>query len=75
MRTDDRSDLDQIYEGARELFLRGEYARALDGFKSIYVVDCTFRDVVEIIDDYYDTGEREWRAKYEIRFQQQHGAA
>ena len=62
--------LDRIYEGAKDLFLRGEHDRALDRFKSIYEVDCTFRDVAEIVNDYYDTSEREWLAKYERRFQQ-----
>jgi hypothetical protein len=69
MDTDGKSDLDRIYEGAKDLFLRGEHDRALDRFKSIYEVDCTFRDVTEIVNDYYDTAQHEWLAKYETRFQ------
>jgi hypothetical protein len=71
----DKSDLDRIYEGARDLFLRGEHERALDRFQSIYEVDCTFRDVAEIVDDYYDTAKGEWVAKYDSRFKQQHERA
>ena len=63
------SDLDRIYEGAKDLFLRGEHDRALDRFKSIYEVDCMFRDIAEIVNDYYDIALREWLAKYETRFQ------
>jgi hypothetical protein len=75
MHADGKSDLDGIYEGAKDLFLRGEHDRALDRFKSIYEVDCTFRDVAEIVNDYYDTAESEWLAKYETRFQQKSGSA
>ena len=75
MHADGKSDLDRIYEGARDLFLRGEHDRALDRFKSIYEIDCTFRDVAEIVNDYYDTAKSEWFAKYESRFQHQHGTA
>jgi len=69
MHADGKSDLDRIYEGARDLFLRGQHDRALDRFQSIYEVDVTFRDVAEIVNDYYDTARREWLAKYETRFQ------
>jgi hypothetical protein len=75
MDSDDKSDLARIYEGARDLFLRGQHDRALDRFKSIYEVDCTFRDVAEIVNDYYDTAKDAWLAKYETRFQQLHGTA
>ena len=68
-----KSDLHLIYEGARDLFLRGQHDRALDRFQSIYEIDVTFRDVTEIVNDYYNTAKREWVAKYQSRFQQQHG--
>ena len=67
MYADDKS-LDRIYEEAKGLFRLGEHDRALDRFKSIYEVDCTFRDVAEIINDYYDTTPGECLAKYETRF-------
>jgi hypothetical protein len=55
--------LGRIYNRAIELFLRGDYEGALDGFKSIYEVDCAFRDVAKILDDYY-AQQTEWTAKY-----------
>jgi len=58
---------------ARELFLLGEHDRAFARFKSIYEVDCTFRDVADIVNDYYDTAEDAWVAKYKARFGQRHG--
>jgi hypothetical protein len=75
MHPDDKSDLDRIYEGARELFQLGEHDRALERFKSVYEVACTFRDVEEIINDYYDTGRSEWLTKYETRFLEQQRTA
>ena len=63
-----KSDLDHIYEGARELFRLGQYDRAFERFKSIYEVDVTFRDVAEIVNDYYDTEQDAWLAKYHARF-------
>jgi len=71
MPSNDRPELDRIYEGARELFLRGEYDRALDRFKSVYEVDCTFRDVAAIVNDYYDAPKANWIAKYETQFRGQ----
>ena len=75
MHPDDKSDLGRIYAGARVLFLEGRYDRALERFQSIYEVDCTFRDVAEFINDYYDNKEGEWLAKWGARFRQQHGMA
>ena len=74
MLSNDRSGLSSIYEGAKELFLRGEHDRALDRFKSIYEVDCTFRDVANIVHDYYDSAKDKWIAKYDAQFRAQHGA-
>ena len=68
MPSDDNSDLSRIYEGARELFLHGEHGRALERFLSIYEVDCTFRDIANIINDYYDSPRDKWLAKYETQF-------
>jgi len=69
MPSDDSSDLNRIYEGAKELFLRGKYDRALERFESIYEIDCTFRDIASIINDYYDDAPKEkWIAKYEAHF-------
>lgn len=70
MHSDDILDLGRIYEDARELFRLGEHDRALERFKSIYEIDCTFRDVAEIVNDYYDIARGEWLAKYERRFQE-----
>jgi hypothetical protein len=75
MNINDNSALGRIYDGARELFQLGEHDRALDRFKSIYEVDCTFRDVADIVNDYYDTAKNEWLSKYEARFRQQHETA
>ena len=68
MNTDDKFGLGRIYEGAKELFQLGQHDRALERFQSIYEVDCTFRDVAEIVNDYYDTTKNEWVSKYEERF-------
>jgi len=73
--SDDRSDLNQIYEGAKELFLRGEYDRALERFESIYEIDCTFRNIANVINDHYDAPRDKWIAKYEAQFRSQHGAS
>lgn len=73
MKRDDESALESIYAGAREVFLRGEHDRALDRFKSVYEVDCTFRDASEIINDYYDLPPDVWVAKYAARFHDQKG--
>jgi len=75
MNPDNKTDLGRIYAGARELFIDGEHDRALERFKSIYEVDCTFHDVAEIINDYYDAEDDEWLAKWDARFRQQHGTA
>ena len=72
MNTDDNSALGRIYDGAKELFRRGEHGRALDRFQSIYEVDCTFRDVAEIVHDYHDTAKDQWVPKYKARFGQEH---
>jgi hypothetical protein len=66
--TYDKSGLRRIYEEAKELFLRGKHDQAQERFKSIYEVDCTFRDVANIVDDYYDVAKDKWIAKYEAQF-------
>lgn len=58
------SDLGRIYNRAVELFLHRDYDGALGSFKSIYAVDCAFRDVEKIVDDYYSGTRAEWAVKY-----------
>ena len=74
MPTDDTPGLNRIYEGAKELFLLGEHDRALERFLSIYEVDCTFRDIANIVNDHYDAPRDKWIAKYEAQFRTQRGA-
>jgi hypothetical protein len=59
----------RLYEEGRGLFLQGKYEDAIESFKRIYGEDLLFRDVVEIVHDYYDKERREWVAKYAARFQ------
>jgi hypothetical protein len=66
--TYDKSGLKRIYEAAKELFLRGKHVQALESFKSIYEVAFNFRDVANIIDDYYNLANDKWVAKYEAKF-------
>lgn len=70
-RTYDITDLGRIYEGAKELFLHGKYDQALEDFKFIYERDIRVRDVVDIINDYYEMPKDKWIAKYQVRFQAQ----
>jgi hypothetical protein len=71
MHTEDAS-LAVIYEQAKNDFLLGDYDRAFDRFLSIYEVDIFFRDVNDIVNDYYlnedGISEEECIAKYKIRF-------
>ncbi len=62
----------RLYEEGRQLFLRGKYDDAIEPFKRIYEDTMAFRDVAQIVEDYYgmDTV-REWIAKYEQRFRDQ----
>ncbi|HLX95977.1 MAG TPA: hypothetical protein VKU37_09545 [Verrucomicrobiae bacterium] len=70
-RTYDPAGLRQIYEEAKELFLCGKYAQALEDFKAIYEQDIGVRDVGEILLDYFDMPEDKWIAKYTVRFRAQ----
>jgi hypothetical protein len=78
MHTEDAS-LALIYEQAKNAFLLGDYDRAFDRFLSIYEVDIFFRDVKEIINDYYlnsdGISKDECIAKYKTRFQKNDAAA
>jgi hypothetical protein len=67
--------IERLYEEGRQLFLRGKHEEALDRFKHIYEDTVVFRDVGEIVDDYYAKPEQEWLAKYRARFERQNGAA
>ena len=66
--TFDKSGLKRIYEEAKELFLRGKHDQAQEKFLSIYEADCTFRDVGNIVNDYYDMAKDKWIAKYKAQF-------
>jgi hypothetical protein len=72
MRSENKSDLAAIYEEAKILFLLGDYDRAFDRFSSIYKQDIFFRDVTEIVNDYYlesdGISKEECIAKYKTRF-------
>jgi hypothetical protein len=72
MAPSNKSDFDRIYEGATVVFLNDEHEHALHRFLSIYEVDCTFRDVAEIVNDYWDMQKPEWVAKYHSRFKSPH---
>jgi hypothetical protein len=61
----------RFYEDGRRLFLRGKHDEAVDQFKRIYELTLEFRDVTEIVEDYYGLPREEWIAKYQTRFQSQ----
>jgi hypothetical protein len=65
----------QLYEEGRKLFLQGKHEEALDRFKRIYEDTTAFRDVAEIVEDYYAHGQNEWVAKFRPRFESQSGIA
>ena len=60
------------YEDARRVFLLGKHERAMEGFKSIYMEKVDFRDVAQIVHDYYDMTKADWISKYEARFKGAH---
>ena len=70
-RTYDKAGLTQIYEEAKELFLRGKHDQALEGFKSIYEHDALFRDVAIIVEESYDMPKGKFMAKYKAQFRAQ----
>ena len=63
------------YENARQLFLFGKHESAFEGFKSIYIEKVDFRDVAQIVNDYYDMAEDEWIKKYDAHFKEPHETA
>jgi hypothetical protein len=65
----------QLYEEGRQLFLKGEHEEALGRFKRIFEDSAVFRDVEEIVIDYYSIPEHEWLAKYQARFESRSGIA
>jgi hypothetical protein len=67
--------IERLYEEGRRLFLQGKHEEALDRFKRIYEDTTVFRDVAEIVEDYYANGQDEWIAKYQPRFARQSGVA
>jgi outer membrane protein assembly factor BamD (BamD/ComL family) len=60
--------IEKLYEEGRQLFRRGKHEEALDRFKRIYEDTTVFRDVGEIVEDYYAHGEDVWLKKYRARF-------
>jgi hypothetical protein len=63
----------RLYDEGRRLFLQGKHEEALERFKRIYEDTTVFRDVAEIVEDYYAKGEDAWIAKYRPRFERQDG--
>jgi hypothetical protein len=62
--------LNQLYDEGRQLFLSGKHREAVERFKRIYELDSQFRDVAEIVDDYYSSElEAVWLEKYQARFE------
>jgi hypothetical protein len=59
---------EQLYEEGRQLFLNGKHEAALDRFKRIFEDSAVFRDVEEIVLDFYSKPKHEWLAKYQERF-------
>ena len=57
-----------LYAEGRQLFRKGDYEEAMSRFKRIYEDSVIYRDVAQIIDDYYTTGEEAWRKKYRMQF-------
>ncbi len=60
------------YGDARQLFLAGNHESAFDEFKRIYMEKADFRDVAQIVNDYYDLAKDDWIAKYNARFKGPH---
>jgi hypothetical protein len=67
--------IERLYDEGRRLFLQGKHEEALERFKRIYEDKTVFRDVAEIVEDYYAHGEDAWIAKYQPRFERQSGVA
>jgi hypothetical protein len=64
--------IETLYTEGRDLFLQGKHEEALDCFKRIYEETLDFRDVCEIVDEYYAGGEKEqWIKKNQSRFKEQ----
>ena len=59
----------QLYEEGRRLFLAGKYEEATQKFMRIYEDSSIYRDVAEIVEDFYAMeGGKDWIAKYKQRF-------
>jgi outer membrane protein assembly factor BamD (BamD/ComL family) len=67
--------IEKLYQEGRQLFLKGKHGEALDRFKRIYEDTTVFRDVAEIVEDYYAHGEDVWLRKYRARFESPSGVA
>jgi hypothetical protein len=61
--------LEQLYNEGQTMLLSGKHREALERFKRIYDLDSCFRDVAEIVEDYYSSKSEEvWLKKYQARF-------
>lgn len=67
--------IEKLYEEGRRLFLKRRYEDAIERFKRIYEDTTVFRDVAEIIEDYYANGQDEWVRKFRPRFENKRGVA
>ena len=67
----DKSDFTRIYEEGKKLFLRGKFDQAKDRFKSIYEYDSSFRNVADIVEDYYGLPKDKWVEKYKTLFRRE----
>ena len=61
--------LQRVYDEGRQLFLQGNYVESVERFSGIYRVDLFYRDVVEIVHEFYEKPRSEWIAKYTPRFE------
>jgi hypothetical protein len=63
---------ERLYDEGRRLFLRGKYDEAIEPFKRIYEATTIYRDVAQIVEDFYGMDSRQkWVSKYVPRFQNQ----
>lgn len=56
-----------LYAEGRRLFRLGKLEEAMDRFKRIYEDTVVFRDVAQIINDYYTDGEEAWLRNYQAK--------
>jgi hypothetical protein len=66
---------ERSYGDTRQLFLLGNHEGAFDGFKSVCMEKVDFRDVAQIVNDYYSMAKDDWVANYDARFRLPHETA